>query len=418
MRNPFRNSDEGSSYPKSPNDRQLLVENRSDDVISFGPNSPCAIIKRNKNCSACILSIAVVALCLAIGIYYHRIRCTPSNCVPIKVMSLNTWGMPENFGSQYKTERMKAIAEEVAKANYDLYLFQELWMQPDYWTIRSVVPEGYYMTEFRDLALSTCDGRATPAFCSGLAVISKFPFNETEFDSYTYHGNALNSAKDGEWLARKGVGRVRVYPTSDVSVDVFVTHTAADPDARYNYTNEWYRKKQVEELVGTFINRSTADIVLLGGDFNAGPDMSEGSPYEMLRRLMTNCVEEIFYKVNEWMDAKFATYGNGENTFSGHLYDPIIYDYIFFKMNTDKARVYTNWFELPLFKTKLLIDSLIDSIKNENETVVVADVDTAADDSTSTESSPRSKREVHSTKEKLISFSDHEAVTSTIYIRF
>ena len=88
-------------------------------------------------------------------------------------MSLNTWGMPAKFGSLYKTERMKAIAEEVAKGEYDIYLFQELWMQPDYWTVRNSLPEGFHMTEFRDLALSTCDGRVAPSFCSGLAIISR-----------------------------------------------------------------------------------------------------------------------------------------------------------------------------------------------------------------------------------------------------
>ncbi len=154
------------------------------------------------------------------------------------------------------------------------------------------------------------------------------------------------------------------------------------------------------------------------------PFFHPGSPYEILRKHMTNCIEEIFYKVNEWMDTKFATYGNFENTFSGHVYDPIIYDYIFYRTNTDKARAYTNWFELPLFKTKLLIESLIDTINdNINQTIADASETTTTTTPTPTESpvdsskNERSKRDI-TTKEKLISFSDHEAVTSTIYLRF
>lgn len=145
----------------------------------------------------------------------------------------------------------------------------------------------------------------------------------------------------------------------------------------------------------------------------------------MLRQHMTNCIEEIFYKLNEWMDAKFATYGNIENTFSGHKYDPIIYDYIFYKTNSDKARAYTNWFELPLFKTKLLIESLIDAIGNDDQAKSTDDITSAAAAATVTtaastaeESPARSKRDVTGQEEKLISFSDHEAVTSTIYLRF
>ena len=152
----------------------------------------------------------------------------------------------------------------------------------------------------------------------------------------------------------------------------------------------------------------------------------------MLRRFMTNCIEEIFYKVNEWMDAKFATYGNTENTFSGKVYDPIIYDYIFYKTNYKNVTAYTNWFELPFFKTKLLIDSLIDSMDHaEDSSKTVQDDDAAEATTTSTTSTTttttttdesstqesRSKREAKS-NEKLISFSDHEAVTSTIYVKF
>ena len=61
-------------------------------------------------------------------------------------------------------------------------------------------------------------------------------------------------------------------------MDVFITHTAADPDPHlHNYTNEYYRKAQVKELMTTYVNGSKADVVLLGGDFNAGPIKKEGT---------------------------------------------------------------------------------------------------------------------------------------------
>ena len=50
-------------------------------------------------------------------------------------MALNTWGMPRKFGSEYKEERMAQIADELSKAHYDIYLFEELWMQPDHTTV-------------------------------------------------------------------------------------------------------------------------------------------------------------------------------------------------------------------------------------------------------------------------------------------
>ncbi len=104
----------------------------------------------------------------AVVVYYIYFRCSEwSNCVSLKVMALNTWGMPAVFGSQYKTERMKAIAEEFSKGEHDLYLFEELWMSPDHDTVSYAAPEGFTITAFRELSLSTCDGRVLPTACSG-----------------------------------------------------------------------------------------------------------------------------------------------------------------------------------------------------------------------------------------------------------
>ena len=36
---------------------------------------------------------------------------------PIKVIELNTWGMPATFGSEYKTQCMEAIRDVVAKGD-------------------------------------------------------------------------------------------------------------------------------------------------------------------------------------------------------------------------------------------------------------------------------------------------------------
>ena len=38
------------------------------------------------------------------------------------VMALNTWGMPEKLGSQFKKQRMDAIAKEISKGEFDVYL--------------------------------------------------------------------------------------------------------------------------------------------------------------------------------------------------------------------------------------------------------------------------------------------------------
>lgn len=157
-------------------------------------------------------------------------------------------------------------------------------------------------------------------------------------------------------------------------MDIFVTHTAADPDPKHGYNNSYYRVKQVRELMDDYVAKSKADVVILGGDFNAEPEEEMGNPYQMIIEHMTNCIEEIFYKFDKWLDANFATYGNARNSFSGGIYKPVTYDYIFHRTNNpSRTQTWTNWFELPLFKTKL----------------------TGTD--------------------KTISLSDHEGIESTIY---
>ena len=125
------------------------------------------------------------------------------------------------------------------------------------------------------------------------------------------------------------MGRVRIEPMANTTVDVFVTHTIADSGTKMA-NNTWYRVKQVEELMESHVKKSTADAVILGGDFNSPPKMEPGEPYEIVQRFMKNSAEEIFSKLKEWLMPKFATYGNQRNSFS-YMYDPTTYDYIFHK---------------------------------------------------------------------------------------
>ena len=85
---------------------------------------------------------------------------------------------------------------------------------------------------------------------------------------------------DGECLASKGVGRIRLANMenlTDVTLDVYITHTVAAPPDGHGYDNKYYRVKQVHQLVDEILKESTADAIILGGDFNAGPEFEEGN---------------------------------------------------------------------------------------------------------------------------------------------
>ena len=153
---------------------------------------------------------------------------------------------------------MAAIGQYINQSEHDIYLLEELWMRPDYATIKERIPEGWFMTEYSEMTNGGCDGTVAPDGCSGLAVVSRYPFIEVckpiflncftetyfhtfqkSFTVYKDHGNAAHFW-DGESLARKGVGRVRVEPSPGHLVDVFLTHTAAS-----DY-NDYYRQRQVQ----------------------------------------------------------------------------------------------------------------------------------------------------------------------------
>lgn len=319
---------------------------------------------RRRGTLVCLLvsltGLAGLVGAIGLGYYLYHI-------VELRVMSLNTWGMPHTLGSEDKELRMAAIGRYINQSEHDVYLLEELWMRPDYATIARHVPEGWFITDYSVMTNGGCDGVAAPDGCSGLAVVSRFPFIEQSFTVYDVHGNCNPFVHlfDGECVARKGVGRVRIEPSPGHIVDVFLTHTCAS-----DY-NSWYRQTQAKQLVN-IIQKSDADFVILGGDFNADPVVNKDeTTLSDIQEVMVSAIEEFFKKVTSWLVKDKATYGNPLNSYSS-IYNPVHYDYIFHKANQGH-KIWTNFFDIPIFKT------------------------------------PKSYDEE-------VSFSDHEAVTAHLYM--
>ena len=281
----------------------------------------------------------------------------------MKVMSLNVWGLPERYGGKLKEERINAIARQVSRGSFDVYLLQELWMEKDHAKIVASLKKGYYMTGFRQFTpksgrfLDRCDGIFSPVECSGLAIISKYPFKEVQFNAFSDRGDETKALIDAEVVAAKGAGRVRIEPIKNLTMDIFTTHLIADPQAQFSYNNTIFREKQSSQLMNEWVLRSNADVVLLGGDFNTTPDTEESSIYQMIRRKMKNAAEEMHSKMSRWLKEDFSTYANPSNTFkigkwltSGTTSS--IIDYIFWReTNPSKTKVGISSFYLPSYKT-------------------------------------------------------------------
>ena len=56
---------------------------------------------------------------------------------------------------------------------------------------------------------------------------------------------------------------------------------------------------------------------------------------------MKNSFEEIYSENNEWMQSKFATYGNAKNTWTGYEKQRQILDYIFYQTFGDNDVITT-----------------------------------------------------------------------------
>jgi hypothetical protein len=112
-----------------------------------------------------VLILALILIGHGLAVYFIYFGCSSLNCASLKVVAMNTWGMPKLFGSELKPERMKAIGDLIAKGDYDVFLMEELWLQDDHEALASRAPPDFMMTGFRQLSLPTCDGRASPFGC-------------------------------------------------------------------------------------------------------------------------------------------------------------------------------------------------------------------------------------------------------------
>jgi len=352
---------------------RLINEGERDD-------RPCW--KKPKFICPLLFTIGCLGLGLAIGLCAYKN--SYHDVISFRLMSLNTWGMPYKLGALDKEARMIEIGKKIAKQEYDVYLLEELWMKPDHATIKSFVPEGWYMTETYELGVSgACDGKILPTGCSGLAIVSRYPFQEVNFHEFSVSGDFFWN--DGEYFAKKGVGHVRIEPQPNVTVDVYVTHTAAS-----DY-NSYYREIQTKEVVD-LVKSSTADFAIVGGDFNIDPRMTNETTYQTLTAELKNSMHEFFYYIEECLNPARATYANPVNSYSSDYKDgPQLYDYILHK-TTGWNAIVTNIFDVPYLKANIFRDLVTDD-SSEN----------------------RRRRETKGSP-VTVSLSDHEAVTASLLL--
>ncbi|KHN95350.1 Endonuclease/exonuclease/phosphatase [Metarhizium album ARSEF 1941] len=181
----------------------------------------------------------------------------------ITLLTLNCWGLLHI--SALRTPRLAEIGRQIAtlEPTPHIVCLQECWVQDDYRAIRdatqAILPHGKFYH--------------SGAFGGGLAILSRWPIEESSMFPYRLNGRPTAFWR-GDWFVGKGVAtaKVRYGPGRGHVVEVFNTHTHAPyesgPDDSYlchRIAQAW----DIAKLVRGATDRGHLVVAL--GDFNMIP---------------------------------------------------------------------------------------------------------------------------------------------------
>ncbi|KAK5138018.1 hypothetical protein LTR08_005815 [Meristemomyces frigidus] len=197
----------------------------------------------------------------------NNISTQPSNLLELpsslRVISLNCWGL--KFISKQRHERLVEIGRQLACASPEPSIvgLQECWTQQDYLAIREltkhILPYGKFYW--------------SGIFGGGLAILSKWPIEESSMYRYPLNGRPAAFFR-GDWYVGKGVAsaRIRIGPGRKDIVEVFTTHLHAPYESEPNDSYICHRTAQAWEIAKMMRHAAERGHMVLGlGDFNMIP---------------------------------------------------------------------------------------------------------------------------------------------------
>jgi sphingomyelin phosphodiesterase 2 len=133
----------------------------------------------------------------------------------INIITLNCWGL--KYISKLRSERLTEIGRRLAVAEPAPHIvgLQECWTQEDYQSIRRetrfILPYGKFYH--------------SGVFGGGLAILSRWPIEESTMFRYTLNGRPTAFYR-GDWFVGKGVAcaKIRYGPGPKDVLEVFNTH--------------------------------------------------------------------------------------------------------------------------------------------------------------------------------------------------
>lgn len=188
---------------------------------------------------------------------------------PIKLLTLNTWGL--KYISKYRIERLRAIAHQLAHSDYHVVALQEVWVQEDWDYIDSKCKHIFpYRRQFRSGII------AGP----GLVILLKVPISSTFLYRFPINGRPSAFFR-GDWFVGKSIAVTILDPGAPDSTKIAVLNShmhapyALSGDAAYE-THRACQAWDFAKLVNTLRNSGYAVVIV--GDLNSKPGLL---PYKL-----------------------------------------------------------------------------------------------------------------------------------------
>ncbi|CAG8452531.1 10014_t:CDS:2 [Acaulospora morrowiae] len=183
-----------------------------------------------------------------------------SSTTTLTVLSLNCWGL--KFISKKREQRMEAIADNLARSDYEIVCLQEVWVYANYELIKNRTKKRFPHSRFYYSGI----------LGGGLVILSRYPIVEFNFHKYRLNGRPIKFVH-GDWYVGKGIASAVVdHPVAGL-IEIFNTHTHAGYGSKDNDIYLAHRVSQSWEASNLMrISASRGRNVIAAGDFNSEPD--------------------------------------------------------------------------------------------------------------------------------------------------
>ena len=181
----------------------------------------------------------------------------------IRILTLNCWGL--KFLSTFRHERLSEIGRQLSQADPppEIVGLQECWTQQDFNSIRETTSQILPYGKFYYGGI----------FGAGLAILSKWPIEESSMYEYPLNGRPTAFFR-GDWYVGKGVACARVRFGKDVGdvAEVFCTHLHAPYEQEPHDSYICHRTAQAWEIAKLMRGAAERGHLVIGlGDFNMVP---------------------------------------------------------------------------------------------------------------------------------------------------